>query len=372
MRRIADTLAELRKTTDQHRWFLVEYGAGPKPELPSAKDFHRYPGLVMLCLLDGSDRQAGTRVGTFWASKQDFQASRRELEGVIGTDDVERYGFVRDLRTPRQSLYKRLPALIVSLVAILGALDALQNHYSRLLETPRLSLDLGGTEAWKQLDTAPLALDLAVANGSLREAAAVRLDTIQILGQGPAPQPPRLERPNLQVSIPAGGRGTLTIRSATLPPGSYRLTATVSAKVGELRGWHSSSAPRDLAIWAEQPQVAVPLVLEQTGAHNAWLSGTLRVGRETPRGLDCAAVVTHVAQLEIIGVQEFTSASAPSLVAEPGREMASVHWSTGPLPAFSARPFRIRLAGHEKTAWAKVTASTRVYCSDHVDQEKTK
>ena len=366
---IADRLRELRQTTNQHRWFFVEYGAGPKPELPSEEGFQEYPGLMLLCLLE-SDREAATRLGAFWASKQDFDASRKELECAIGAEEMEQSGFVRDLRTPQKPLRKRLPALLVSLVAVLGALDALQNHFSHLLEAPQLSLDLGGSEPLKQLETAPLALELSVANGSLREAAMVRLDTIQIVRQGPASQPARLERPKLQVSIPAGGRNTLPIRSAALPPGSYRLTAAVNAKVGELRGWHPANAARDVTIWAELQEVSTPLVLERTGANNAWLSGTLRVGKETQRGLDCTAVVTHVAQLEILGVQGFASASEPNLLGGPGKEVASVQWSTGPLSAFSTRPFRIRLVGHGKTDWKKVTGSTRVDCSEHVNQEK--
>lgn len=334
--------------------------ATQKVEPPQAREL---PGVIFYHYLDPN---GGTNSFiSYWESREDFEASRVPLEERLGAAKLHRAAWVRRLDVQKEPLWKRFTAysVLLHVVAVLGALSALEKHYDWLLEAPRISLDLKENEPINLPQGAPLSTSLVLTNQRATVAADISALDARLVGL------------NRLYPILAGGSYSIrerdsmeiALRTQSLAPGRYQLEVEGQSRSGRLRGWKPFSLKRGIRVWHKAPRVE--LAFGPNHPSPSKVKALLHIGEDAPEGLDCQATLMGKASLRF-GPIEF-----PGLTNWPDPDVSrdgsvSIQlWTTPPLRRFSVIPFFLYLDGQPVDGQVRPSQHIAVECSKRASKE---
>ena len=344
-------------------WFLVEHEIQRDPvSLPPPKDF---PGLIFYHEIDAG---SGTlRLLSYWETEGDFDANRSELERRLGASQLTRRGFLRRLTLKRQSLWDKPYTVLLHVVAVLGALSALEKHYAWLFETPAVVLELPGDDPLNLPENKRLTANLIIKNARASVETEARVSAANLMTpDGQTAQELDVQRgihsilAGEALGLPMVGRGS--------PRGVYKLDVKVAARAGLLRGEREYSLEREVRFWSNKPQCR--FVSWNTAGRRNLLRGVVYVGQDYPGGLTCLAT------LEREGAMKFEYLDFPDVTdweeehnGEPGQEVARLRWFTGNLQRFSEVRFGVYLGGTPQVNWNDVLKRVKIACDKPLGSE---
>lgn len=338
-------------------WFVAEYqlpSAG-LAEPPLAADF---PRLIFHHQLDPAGD--GACFVSYWESREDFEASQAPLERHLGDAPLQRAAWVRRMSVERKPLWKRVTAygVLVHIVAILGALSALEDYQAWLFEKPMIALDLELSEPINVISGSPLETSLLLTNQRANASARVSGLNAQLSRSRQSDSIP-LERSHF---LAKAGILKLPIRTRALTDtGPYRLVVAGRGRSGLLWGSKPLTLKRVVNVWSQRPQIKLSLVPDSNNSSRAELKGLLHVGGEAPAGLDC--LVTLKEPSLRIGPMEFRGMGSPPepIISWDGL-VSTQSWTTPPLPGFSNRDFSLYIEGQPANEWVQVLENIEAEC----------
>ena len=359
-RRAGDALS-LQRDEASGIWYVAEFDvpAGTPPgDRPSPADF---PGLLFYYYRDNDGEPL--RLVSYWASRADFDASRRRLQWKLGLELPVTRGYAQELTFQRKPLWKRVTAygLLLHLVAVLGALAALEKHYSWLFEAPMLTIDVGGSDPIDIAEGETLAQSVEIANRS-RSVQAMVVSAGATVTPEAGGQPTPLPSLRLPPPVQEGKEETIRVPIPRIPAGRYRLAVEVKAGAGHLRRARSFPETRPLKVWIPEPVARITDV--EQNPNGAWLYAELELGKDAPRGVTCQVRIFSEPAV-VIGPLAVTSAKEGSPVHDrtPGLEVSSKSWTTPPLARFRTYPLKLALKGMPRAGWDELAARSKIACS---------
>lgn len=344
-------------------WFLAEHGVGQKLEsLPPPTDF---PGLILYHEIDSGN--GAQRLFSYWETEGDFDANRSDLERRLGATRLTRHGFLRRLALKKQPFWGKPYTVLLHVVAILGALSALEKHYAWLFETPAVVLEMPGDDPLNLPENRRLRADLIIKNARASVETEARISAANLM----TPDGQTAQELNVQQgphSILAGEVLGLPMVGGRLPRGVYKLDVQVAARAGLLREEKVFSLEREVRFWSNKPQCRF-LTWGTSGKRNL-LKGVMHVGQDYPGGLTCLAT------LEREGAMKFEYLDFPDVTdwdeehdGAPGQEVARLRWLTGNLQKFSEIRFGVYLGGSPRVDWADVLKGAKIACDRPLESE---
>jgi hypothetical protein len=120
---------------------LVEYTPPAAPDALDDLRFDRFPGLLACQSLKARDG-LGDRVLTLWQSEQHYLDFGGDFEACLGLANRAWHGIGHSLQHSKRSRFVTRPwLLIVHLVAALGVINALQQHYGEFFQEPKVLVE---------------------------------------------------------------------------------------------------------------------------------------------------------------------------------------------------------------------------------------
>jgi|GEM_PF-7036161 len=344
-------------------WYVVEFvvpeGRLAEPQLPTAS----FPGLIFYYYRDGAD--GSVRLVSYWSSREVYSASCRPFSSVLRVEEATAQGFVQALSLRRKPLWQRVSPyqVILHVVALLGALSALQAYYAQLFEAPDVVAEVDNLEGLNFREGQPLEIQLKLLNRSRDLPVDVRGITVALSAAAPAvTRTVSLPSPSLPAPIQEKGSSTVALRGPAFPSGLYNLQVTTLAKSGYLRGSHEIPLVfLPLRVWGREPEAALLPVEIIDG--KPWLRGKVEVSADTR--LFCQVRILfepgiRFGPLEFPGVVQW---SDPIYEPMSGREVAVQSWDTPPLTRYRPESFRLALEGNPHSGWDALLKNSHLYCS---------
>lgn len=340
-------------------WFIAEHEIPtPQPiEPPPPRDL---PGLIFYHQID-SHNGVGTFI-SYWETRGDFEASRRPLEERLGAAKLRRARWVRGLAVQREHFWKRftLYSVLLHIVAVLGALAALEKHYDWLLEKPMIAIDVEGGAPINLAQGSRLSTSMILINQRATVPAEVSALEAILVG----PHGSTLVLADGSYSIRERDQLELPIRTGPLESGRYQLAIRGRGRAGRLRGWQPLLLHRGILVWRKSPWIEV--AADHTTPSGGRLRGLLHLGEDAPNGLDCQATLMEEPSLRFGPIQFSGVTNWPD--PEPSSEgsVSIQTWITPSLQGFSVTPFSLYFEGQPSRGWSRLPEHVAIECSKRV------
>jgi hypothetical protein len=347
-------------------WYLTEYATDTtalgRTEPPSASEL---PGTIFHHHLDPDS--SGGHFISYWESREDFEANRLPLEGWLGVATLQRAGWVRRISVESKPFWKRTTlyyGLLLHIVAVLGALVALEDYKAWLFEEPMIALDVEAIEPINLTEGSPFYTHLLLINQ--RANVAAKISDLRAQLKSPA-------RPGfipLGHSHELGKEGSLRIpiRTQALGAGLYQLEVQGRGRSGLLGGWEPLQLSRDVKVWSLSPQIELSLVPDSPS--RAELKGVLHLGEDAPNGLDCFVNLVREPSLRF-GPMEFRGVTNwPDPTVSDDRSVSHQSWTTPPLHAFSNIKFSLFIEGQPSGGWEQTAGKVTSECHKSIKEIK--
>lgn len=314
----------------------------------------RVPGKTtgLISELDVREGNAGFVV-TLWATREAFRA----WSSLAGSDAIPNFmhqGYVADVEPRRTRFWSRktLGTKLLSLVAILGALSALNTYAATIFESASVGV----------VHTAPDPLNVLAGQeirSQIRVVARTRASSV-VIDAIPVVLVPKTGEAiifkaddQMLPSLPPGQSQELAVFGTAPPlrPGSteperYDLAATVEARGGLLSFQRKFRAPlRPVKIWQELQWTQQPVPSAKCQAQ-CLFTGQIYAGRTYANGVHVQVTVAD-ARLNLGGLtlDGVSTKGSPS----QGSSVSTGIWQTGPLQAFNAYPYSILVQARDST-----------------------
>jgi len=296
----------------------------------------------------------------FWKSREHHDLSSAELTDSTDARVVFE-GVAAPLIVKKTPWFKqiRLSTWLLSVVAFLGALDALAHRYEQLFTSPN-ALVTFDQRKYEIGQDEKLAATVTVEN--LLGVADLRDVEVDISVDAPPSSKFMIGRPDqAKPSILATKTRAFPFEIERLPPGTYTIKAKVTANGGYLRWWSDSfeQATR-VRVFPRHPRGS----LLATG---------------TGLSTEAVALIPTAVALKASAVCEISFAPGPHFQFEPtytgdkavweaptgddGLMRAALRWKPGATPAKSDVKRTFRLAAAAPLDWSKIAAAATVACS---------
>lgn len=332
----------------------------PSAAVLSALDISVYPGLLFIYELRGSN--GSSSLIACWTTKDHFTRDGGRLSADINSTPSDNHGFVANPKFQREPFWRRLrlPTAVVTIAAVIGAIQVIGGTYNTLYVKPDIELK---TTAIKHsvvegqpfsqtvdiLNHLPAAHRNITLDGALRDESGVE-HRISI-------------QPALIPHIAPGETQSATVTTTAPTPGKYQLVVQARASAGWLADEKEFYWSSGVSVWPELPvpQLAVGEVRNDV----AFISGRLAIGPAAPHGLECALEIPNVAQLRFTDILQFPSIEGrPDWQSNetPGHEDALLSWQTGPMEGERSVDFSVALQRAATTDWNAVIQRAQLTC----------
>jgi hypothetical protein len=339
--------------------YMAEYSRADGTEFPSM-DISKYPGLLFFHEIRSSSGAA--RLIACWSTRDHFVRDGVRFAAELSAVLVENHGFLANPRFQRGAAWKRirLHTALITIAAIIGAMQVIGGTYNWLFVTPDLELKAAASR-FSAVEGQPLKQALELINhlptphrnialrGTLRDTSGTN-HNVPI-------------QPALFPHIAPGESQTVDI--ATVPPaaGKYQLVIQARASAGRLAAAKTFDLVRDVTVWPEQPiaQLAIGDVRHDV----AFVSGSLAIGPPAAHGLECELEIPRVSALHFTDIFEFPYLDGKPdwrTVETPGHEDAVLSWNTGSIDGERSVEFSLALLRQGATDWNSVLRQTELRC----------
>lgn len=298
---------------------------------------------------------------TYWASKDHFTRDGHRLEKRLGTPATTQ-GLLGQAGTTAIPWWKRisLTTVVLSIAAVLGALEVISNRYDRLFAQPDLQVKTA--PRFDAIEGAELASTLQVVNQ-----VSTGHTNIVLAGEltSAGGQPQRVVLSANRIPELAGSTSKDIVAIVASPKaGQYKLRVVADASAGLMRSRKRFESDANVTVWPKLPMGAVEL--RQNHETNAVLAGTVVLGPAAPNGLDCALEVAKVSGLRFAGLFDMpVGHSNPSwhTAGEGVDSVAVLRWSIAPvLEGKQKLTLDVVLTRDGQTDWRLVASDTRLLC----------
>lgn len=222
----------------------------------------------------------------FWSSSDHALAGEPSLKRRLGNSVVTVSGIAYGLITKAPSTWEKVKGqavpILLTTVAVLGALDILNNRYDGLIAAPQYTLRLNNQE-YDVEEGGTLTSVLTVENALPN----VQLTDIHIEPKLSPVQDVAIVEPFKLVdaqgtSLPATKARSYQLLAEGLKSGERQLTVSVRANAGMFRSPHVETATARLVVWPKAPQAGIALRQIREKENRADFLWTLRVGQIEP------------------------------------------------------------------------------------------
>ncbi|MBU7573335.1 MAG: hypothetical protein KAF64_08280 [Hydrogenophaga sp.] len=237
------------------------------------------------------DQDGKLRFIAYWSSSDDAHANEPTLQYRLGSSTVSLAGTAMEPLTKApdfsQKMKSKAVPLLLTTVAVLGALDVLNKRYDVLIAAPQYTVRLNNHEY--EVDeggsfTSILTVENALSNVELSE---IRIQPT--LSPGEAQAGEKFKLVDAQgTSLPATKSRSYQLFADGLKAGEHKINVSVQANAGIFRDTHSESAVARLVVWPNAPQATIALKQIREKENRADFLWTLRVGpMEAFTGVEC-------------------------------------------------------------------------------------
>jgi hypothetical protein len=347
--------------------FATNQSTGPLPkDLASGLD-----GLLLSHLVRTDD--GSSRVITYWATVEHFEAGRQTLTDRLPAIFPSQHGPVVSVAMPRKPWWKRINPLtvVLSIAALVGALDAIAIHYDWLLARPLLVVKPEKSKV-DLIEASDLRLTVALVNQLPRtehrniKVAAVLVDA------GKKEFPLKLVEHDI-AALAAGTSKDLIIEGAAPPAGEYALHVNATADAGWLRSTRTFDGDARVVVWPKTPRGSIRVVEAKPGW--ARLLGTVSVGLAAEQGLDCEMQVQGVPNLRFEN-QFRTSVGSRNLrwrqAGQSENAISVLTWTTGAVTSMQTITTEVILNREQPTDWKALGETVKLNCSSRQERVNEK
>lgn len=311
---------------------------------------------------------AGFELNTYWPSKEAFDRDGRILTASLTLGAPVVQGYLERLHTPKAwAKVASVSTWILGIVAVLGALEALRNHYDTFFQAPGLTCRLDPAAKTDAVAGSPFRFEVLVANDTM-----VDHRNLQFVASAPVDAGVTLSLSERAVAtLRSGEVRKLTVGGAGLHPGRYELQVAATSAAGRFRFAATEEARVNLVVWDRMP--IVRFMVAKKSEVSLRLDGMIRIGAPAPNGLVCD-VEAHGA-LPVADVQDAVVTmdlghvkSGPWRSAGTGENrVGAFQWTTTPLNGFQEVPFRLLFDLGAAGNWDSVLRDLAITCAERTE-----
>jgi hypothetical protein len=314
--------------------YLAVYLVGA-PGVPQAKDFE---GLLLAHRV--RDEPSAERLVTYWLSRDHWAAQDEKLQRSLAVTATVVEGFACDLATRSKPLWRRLhlQTWVLAFAALLGALDAIGNHYEWLFSSPFVILTLKESPDSEPVAGRDFSARVLISNQTRVEQRDLDFSAVLKPRDSRQQPTPLVATPAKASALSPGSAAEVELTGVAPQAGRYVLQLTATGKAGILAGVGAFPLERPVHVWPLSP--SVEWALKPQGSGYVRLDAVLGLGVEVPHGVDCQIFLSpHRSEGRPI-LDYFDATNVRWIVDDntPGSERESLSWH-GPAAARHEKAF---------------------------------
>jgi hypothetical protein len=347
----------------QVAWMAI-YDLPTAAPTPKAADFDGVEGLTVWHVHQpaAAGAAASTRLVTYWMSQGHFARDAPLLQRKLGISPVVAGAVGATGSAPLQWWQKVKPTTVVlSLAALLGAVEVIVNRYEKLLLAPDLAIkfDLNKVNG---IEDTELGTPITVHNELTIDHTNITLDAHLVNAEGKK-LPLQLSEQRLALLSKSEAQ-VVSVLTAAPQAGKYTLHVSAESKAGWARFRDSAQTTTTLVVWPKVPTSTV--VLKSSGSNRGALTGTIRLGHKALNGLNCEWQIEGMPGLAFEGLFDMAVRHSRPVWSTYGVGAASValmRWDLGAVTSpMSALDVELVLLGPPGTDWSQVAQKSRLVC----------
>jgi len=307
------------------------------------------------------------RLVTYWRSRDHWSAQDEKLRRALAASEPVLAGSACDATASPKPLWRRLhlQTWALGLAALLGALDAIGNHYEWLFSRPFISLMVKEPLGPEAVAGRRFAATVLVANSTRIEHRDLRFRAVLMPLDGAEKPTPLKVIPETVVALNPGSAIEVELAGEAPTAGRYELQTTVAGKAGWLAGEGVFPLARPLRVWPLKPTVEWTLKGQGTGFVR--IDAELSLGKEAKHGVACQLFLfPHRSAGKPI--LDFFDAAEDQWIADnntPGAERESLSWH-GPAKAREENPpFSLVIPVTPPTDLTSLKSAIMVTCTNN-------
>lgn len=300
----------------------------------------------------------------YWVSSDDATLSDPALGHRLGASGTPLHGVASEPITRPLGFWgkvkDRAVPLLLMTVAVIAALEGLNNRYEALIAAPQFTVRFD-TPLYSIDEGAAVAASLTVENALT----GVELNAVNVKPRVTAIPDGRpsgiVDMGKLEdVALPPTKARTYYMSLKDLGPGEYVVTADVTANAGRFRSSKRVSAAAQVVVWPSESEAS--LVHLRTLRDRADFLFTLRVGKvSAPRIVQCDLRFEGKFTVPITYWRSKGKIATPRWVSGPEGQLLKVTWPE--VAGRSTLSAELSLIGDENTDWKKIAADSKPLCS---------
>lgn len=324
-------------------------------------------GLVLAHLVRMND--GSSRVFTYWGTKEHFDASGEILRDRLQAQLLPERGPVSAVSTPPQPLWKKINpvTVVLSIAALVGALDAIWIHYDWLIAEPLLLVRPEKSKV-EIIESSDMRMTVTLVNQLPRTEHRNIKVAAELVDKDKKSYPLRLVEHDI-AALPGGAMKDLVIEGTAPIVGEYAFHVDATAKAGWLPSSKTFRGEARFIIWPKTPRGSI--LLKKTKPPEARFTGTIAVGPAAPQGLDCEIQSRGTPGLkfdEYFITTVGNSNLKRNMTGQFENAVSNLTWSTAPVESMRYVTVNFILLGDLATDWKAVSEKIELNCNTR--QEK--
>jgi hypothetical protein len=301
------------------------------------------------------------RLVTYWRSRDHWSAQDEKLRRALAASEPVLSGSACDAAARPKPFWRRLhlQTWVLGFAALLGALDAIGNHYEWLFSRPLISLTVK-----EPLGPGPIAgrsfgATVMVSNATRIEHRDLRISAILMPLDGAGKPTALAVVPKTIAALSPGSATEIEFAGEAPMAGRYEFQVKVTGRAGWLVGEGSFPLTRALRVWPSAPVVKWDLKRQSAGF--ARIDAILSLGVEAQHGVDCR-IFLFPHHSEGKPILDFFDATDTRWIVDdntPGAERESLSWH-GPAAAREEKPFSCAIPVSPSTDLATLKSAISV------------
>lgn len=304
--------------------------------MPPGFGVAKVPGLVLCHVVRSA---SGAQLVTYWTSRTDATESWPALAAHLGIEAQPSVGAVTEARVQKRSRLAtiRPGTWLLTLVALLGAVSALREHFGEWFESVTVGVTHADVVPLEVLESSPLNVPVRLLNRGRVARASITRATFELERKDKSASVSLdVDITGLAALTPGETvdllvRGEAPKHESGAAPHEWLLSGQLFAESGLLSSNARVLVPaRSVRVW---PRVSMEYPKPQLGcAKDCLFVGKIYVGAGLDRLQGHVAIADEHAALQQFSLE---NAVDPKIGAPEGTPPAKVAWQTGPVKAFS-------------------------------------
>jgi len=322
------------------------------------------PGL--LAWIRAQPSTGNAQLYSYWISETSFQLSGSDFAARLGLPAPAVTGHVGALSTAPQSIWQlsNLWKLVIGVSAFLGAVNVILPYFYSLLAAPVITISLSKKHS-DVVAGETFELPFEIRNGASYSARDIEMrGSVSRMTEFGAQPPISITAVESQIpELPPFDKGSNKLMGTPLEAGRYNVTIIVNASAGRLLGRHEFSRNVVVEAWPTTPTAElVGIALNETYGR---LEGTVRIGPEAPKGVECELLLLNVqSNTTIVSLTHNSRALEFETHSDSSRRRRVISWNAPPSKQFEVARVQANLQGPANTSWSSVAKNSSLGCAN--------